>query len=181
MPSFFVIYLPLLVMLGLAVVIDWRQRRIPNWLNLLTFIMGMTLAFTGLIPISPLYSLLGMLAGFVLVLPRVLLGATGAGDLKQHMAVGAWVGPVGILIIMLAATVAGGAMALTQAAYSGKLRILLKNSAVLAINLAHVRQVGVDHIEQTGKGFRSIDRPLPYAVPMMVAVLGWCAVRQLMF
>jgi len=61
MPSFFVIYLPLLVMLGLAVVIDWRQRRIPNWLNLLTFIMGMTLAFTGLIPISPLYSLLGML------------------------------------------------------------------------------------------------------------------------
>ncbi|MBC7784141.1 MAG: prepilin peptidase [Burkholderiales bacterium] len=173
MPYPFLAYLPLILLLAVGVVIDWRERRIPNWLNLLTMLLGFVLSCVGVIPISPLYSFLGVLAGLVLVIPRVLLGATGAGDLKQHMAVGAWAGPLGILIIMLAATVAGGVMAIAQAIHTGKFASLLRNSAILAINLAHVRELGVDHIQQSGKRFRSIDRPLPYAVPMMVAVLGW--------
>ncbi len=170
-------YLPLVALLGVAVVIDWRERRIPNWLNLVTFLAGVGFVSAGWLPISGWGCLLGVLAGFALVLPRVLLGATGAGDLKQHMAVGAWTGPLGILIIMLGSTVVGGVMAVIQAAYSGKLSMLARNSAVLAINLVHVRTVGTDHIEQTGKSFRSIDRPLPYAVPVFVAVaiylVGW--------
>ncbi len=167
------IYLVLIALLTIAVVIDWRERRIPNWLNLLSFLVGLSFSFLHIIPISPMQSILGMLAGLGLVLPRVLLGATGAGDLKQHMAVGAWVGPLGILIIMLAATVAGGLIAFIQAAYTGKLNSLFRNSAILAINFVHVKQLGVDHIQYSGKSFKSIDRPLPYAVPMFIAVFGW--------
>lgn len=166
-------YLPLIALLGTAVVIDWRERRIPNWLNLLTFLGGVFYVSMGWVPVSGWSCLLGVLVGFGMVIPRVLLGATGAGDLKQHMAVGAWVGPVGILVIALASTVIGAVMAVAQAAYSGKLSMLARNSAVLAINLVHARTVGADHIEQTGKGFRSIDRPLPYAVPVFVATVGF--------
>lgn len=173
-------YLPLLALLGIAVVIDWRERRIPNWLNLLTFLAGVLGVGYGMVPISGWACLFGVLAGFGLVLPRVLLGATGPGDLKQHMAVGAWLGPVGILIVVLGSTVIGGAMAIVQSAYSGKLSMLFRNSAVLAINLVHARTLGVDHIEQTGKGFRSIDKPLPYAVPVFLAVAGYVTARALM-
>jgi prepilin peptidase CpaA len=170
-------YLPLIALLAAAVVIDWRQRRIPNWLNLITFLAGVASVSFGWVPVSGWACLFGVLAGFGMVLPRVLLGATGAGDLKQHMAVGAWVGPIGIVIVALGSTLVGGAMAIAQAAYSGKLAALCRNSAVLAINLVHARTVGVDHIEQTGKGFRSIDRPLPYAVPVFVATGLYLAAR----
>ncbi len=170
MANILIPYLPLVALLGVAVVIDWRQRRIPNWLNLLTFLAGVGFVSAGWLPVSGWGCLFGVLLGFALVLPRVLLGATGAGDLKQHMAVGAWMGPIGIAIVLLLSTVFGGVMAVIQAAQSGKLSMLARNSAVLAINLVHARTVGADHIEQTGKSFRSIDRPLPYAVPVFAAV-----------
>jgi prepilin signal peptidase PulO-like enzyme (type II secretory pathway) len=114
-----------------------------------------------------------------MVIPRVLLGATGAGDLKQHMAVGAWVGPVGVFVIAIGSTVIGAVMAVMQAACSGKLGLLARNSAVLAISLVHARTVGVDHIQKTGKGFQSIDRPLPYAVPVFLATAGYLLVRMM--
>lgn len=172
-------YLPLMILLGVAVVIDWRQRRIPNWLNLLVLLGGVFSVVTGGVSISGWECLLGVLVGFAMVIPRVLLGATGAGDLKQHMAVGAWVGPVGMLFIALGSTVIGALMAIVQATCSGKLTLLARNSAVLAINLVHARTVGVDHIQQTGRGFRSIDRPLPYAVPVFLATSGYLLSRMM--
>jgi hypothetical protein len=42
---------------------------------------------------------------------------------------------------------------------------------VLAVNLAHVKDVGLDHVKATGVSSRSIDRPIPYAVPVLAAVL----------
>ncbi len=173
----FLQYCPLLLLLSVAVVIDWRERRIPNWLNLLTFLTGIVYVSAGWLPISGWQCLFGVLVGFAMVLPRVLLGATGAGDLKQHMAVGAWTGPVGILVITLGSTILGAVMAVAQAAYSGKLAMLARNSAILAINLVHARTVGADHIEQTGKSFRSIDRPLPYAVPVFAATILYLLLR----
>ena len=61
-------------------------------------------------------------------------------------------------------------MALMQAAYQGKTRLLLKNSALVAVNLVHVNELGLEHAKQTGQSCRSIDRPLPYAVPVLLAV-----------
>jgi prepilin peptidase CpaA len=173
-------YLPLAMLLGIAIVIDWRQRRIPNWLNGLTLAVAIMMVAGKWIPVTPMQCLLGVLMGFALVLPRVLLGFTGAGDLKQHMAVGAWMGPLGIVLVLLAATVAGGIVAIVQAAQAGKFSSLCRNVALLSINLVHVRQLGVDHIEQTGKRFRSIDRPLPYAVPMLAGVLVVIITRAVM-
>ena len=53
----------------------------------------------------------------------------------------------------------------------GRTRVLLRNTAVVAINLAHVNDVGLDHAKATGQACRSIDRPLPYAVPVLAAML----------
>ena len=59
---------------------------------------------------------------------------------------------------------------LFQALYQGRGRILMRNSAVLAVNMAHMGDVGLDHVRETGQSSRSIDRPLPYAVPVLVAM-----------
>jgi len=169
-----------IVLIGLTTVaatIDARCRRIPNWLNAGIALVGIGayLSGHGITWMALGMSLLGLLCGFVLLFPAFAIGAMGGGDVKLLAAVGAWTGPLGILIVLLAATVAGAVIALIQAASSGKLAPLLHNSGLLVLNLAHVRSVGVEHIEQTGKAFRSIDRPLPYAVAMLAGVIVWCA------
>ena len=168
---------PDFVLIGLATVaatIDARCRRIPNWLNLIIAITGLGFAMKGQLNMGIGTSLLGLLCGFLLLFPAFAIGAMGGGDVKMLAAVGTWTGPLGIVIVLLAATVAGAIIAIIQAAYSGKLASLLHNSGLLVLNLAHVRSVGVEHIEQTGKAFRSIDRPLPYAVAMLAGVIAWC-------
>jgi hypothetical protein len=39
------------------------------------------------------------------------------------------------------------------------------------MNLIHVRQVGLEHASATGRAAKSIGRPLPYAVPILVAAV----------
>ncbi|MGN6507035.1 MAG: A24 family peptidase [Tepidisphaeraceae bacterium] len=168
--------LPLIVFVSLAAVIDWRTRRIPNALNLIIFCTGLGVAWEGGTHVSFAAALLGSLVGFGLLLPAFVLGAMGGGDVKLLAALGAWCGPVGVVFVLNAATVIGMVIAIVQPAQSGKLYALFKNSGLLAINLLHVRTVGADHIQQTGKRFRSIDRPLPYAVPLGAGVLIFCLV-----
>jgi prepilin peptidase CpaA len=169
-------FAPALVLVALAAVIDWRSRRIPNWLNLLLLVIGLcqSLQAGGTIGLSS--ALLGTVLGFGLLLPAFALGAMGGGDVKLLTAIGAWTGPIGVVVVLLLATLVGGAIAVTQAAQSGKLAALLRNSGILTLNLVHVRHLGADHIEQTGKRFVSIDRPLPYAVPLLAGLAGWVAI-----
>jgi prepilin peptidase CpaA len=121
-------------------------------------------------------SLLGAVIGFILLVPAFALRAMGGGDVKLLCAIGAWTGPVGVVAVLLIATVVGGVIAIAQAAQSGKLAALFRNSLVLSANLVHARRCGADHIRQTAESFASIDRPLPYAVPLLAGLLGWVAI-----
>jgi hypothetical protein len=60
---------------------------------------------------------------------------------------------------------------ISQAVWQKRLHTLLHNSALLTINLVHLNQVGAEHAIATGKSSRSINRPLPYAVPVLLGVL----------
>jgi prepilin peptidase CpaA len=67
---------------------------------------------------------------------------------------------------------------LGQCAVQRRLPALLRNSAVLAVNLAHAQQLGLTHVGETGASCRSVEKPLPYAVPVLLAVIivvakGW--------
>jgi prepilin peptidase CpaA len=73
-------------------------RRIPNWLTVPAAAMALlyhTLAPHG---IGPLLALAGFAVGFSLLLLPWLLGGGGMGDVKMLAALGAWLGPLGILI-----------------------------------------------------------------------------------
>jgi prepilin peptidase CpaA len=171
--------LPLLVLLGVAAWTDLRQRRIPNWLNAAIFAAGLAAAIADPATHLPWTQALGGAAlGFALMAVPFALGALRGGDVKLITAVGAWVGPLGILAIFVIEKLYALVYVLAQAIATGRLRSLAGNSARLAVNIVHVRDLGIEHVEQSGERFRSIDRPLPYAVPVMAAVLtvlawGW--------
>ena len=162
--------LPLLAACGWAAVVDVRTRRIPNALCLAVLVAGVAAAVAGRGVVTPGQSGLGLLVGFGLLVVPYALGATGGGDVKLVAAIGAWLGPGGVLAVVLVASVAGAAMAVAQCAATGRLALLCRNTATIAVNLANVRRLGVDHVSATGRSLRSVDRPMPKAVPLLVGV-----------
>jgi prepilin peptidase CpaA len=169
--------MPLVVMLMLAAVIDLRERRIPNWLNLLMLASGLLNAVVWGNPVSIHLAMLGVLTGFALTFLQFSMGAIGGGDVKMLAAIGAWVGPWATFELFLVAAMVGLVIVISQAIYTGRLQKLISNSMVLVANFASYQHVGRDHIEQTGQSMRSVDKPLPYAVSVSIAMVICLAVR----
>lgn len=170
------IFVPLAVLLCIAACTDLRERRIPNWLTLLTVGSGLAQSVIWGFPVSPADAMLGLLVGFALMFIPFALGAMGGGDVKLLAGVGAWLGPLGALqVFALAALVAAG-VALSQALVNGKFLRLMRNSMVLASSLAAYNHVGRAELETQGRSLTAIDKPLPYAVPIGIGALiavGW--------
>jgi hypothetical protein len=54
---------------------------------------------------------------------------------------------------------------------AGKIGALFSNTALLAVSLAHPKELGVAHVTRPDGSFRSIGRPVPYAVPVIIATV----------
>jgi prepilin peptidase CpaA len=162
---------PLLTLLAIAAVTDLRSRRIPNWLTFLLMLSGILQSFFATRIAGTGMSVLGILIGAAIPFVLFFIGALGAGDVKLLAGIGAWMGPLPAVAVFLVEAVVGMVIVLAQATAQGRLQLLMKNSALVALNLFYVREVGVEHASATGRSARSINRPLPYAVPVLIAVL----------
>ena len=161
---------PALALVALAAATDWRSRRIPNWLTFSLALGGLAQSAAFAATCTPAQSVLGLATGFALTFVLFALRAVQGGDVKLLAAVGAWVGPVGALQLFCVEAVVGAVMVLAQSAAQRRLGKLLNNTAVLAVNLLHVRDVGLDHVAATGQSTRTVEVRLPYAVPLLIAV-----------
>ncbi len=162
---------PALALLIWAAIEDLHSRRIPNWLTFTLMLSGIAQSFTHGGLVSPTMSMAGFAAGFALPFLLFFLGAIGGADVKLLAGLGAWFGPGMAIRLFLVEGVVGAVIVLVQAMVQGRLRTLLRNSAVVAINLVHVNDVGLEHTKLTGQSCRSVDRPLPYAVPVLAAMI----------
>jgi prepilin peptidase CpaA len=170
--------LPLLGLLTVAAITDLRRRRVPNWLTATVVVAGFLQSLTPLGLTTPLESLTGLIVGFALTFVLYAVGGRGAGDVKLMAGIGSWVGPWSVVWIFAAAAIVSLIVALVQSAAQGKLKALLANTALLALNAIHVRRLGAGHVMETSRSVRSIDKPMPNAVNVLVAtvaVLAWVA------
>ena len=119
---------------GTGAAIDLRVRRVPNALTMTLAMAGVALAATGLGRLGVSAAIAGWFAGLALMLPGYLIGATGAGDVKLLAAVGALLGPEGVLWAFLYTTVAGGAIALLVAMLRGRLQSTLDETMWLVFS-----------------------------------------------
>ena len=172
-PGAMLAHLPLLAMLCVAVVIDVRSRRIPDWLTLAIATGGLTHALLPGAAVSPLSSVLGVLVGGLLLLGPFAIGATGGGDVKLLAAIGAWLGPWGAVLVLAVECLVGLVVVVVQAVHEGRLRNVVRNSMLLSLNVAHVRRLGTEHVAGTGArcSADSVSKPLPRAVPFLIAVM----------
>ena len=95
-----------------AAIIDIRIQKIPNILTFPAMVVGLTYhsvanGWNGLI-----FSSEGLAIGIAIFLIPYILGGMGAGDAKLMGAVGAMIGPKGIVIACLFIAIVGGVYAL---------------------------------------------------------------------
>src|SRR5262245_29451545 len=158
--------------IALCAIVDCRTLRIPNWLTMPAAVLG--LVYSALAPggIGIAWSLAGFAVGLALLMLPWLLGGGGMGDVKMLAALGAWLGPVGILIAfglgsVLAAFGMVGVLALGM--FSEGFSQTRKRYVVAATG----------GTAATAKG-RKMRRVLPFAVPMAIStwlVLSWMLMR----
>ncbi len=119
-------FMALAMLLTIAVVTDLRERRIPNKLTVPALIVGLVLG--GLLEGGfPGTALTGAAAALLATLPICAMGALGAGDAKLLTAVGAFVGPGGLLSVMVYGAIAGGIVALVSVIRRGAMLDFLRS------------------------------------------------------
>jgi prepilin peptidase CpaA len=150
----------LILLLLVAVYTDLKERRIPNKLTVSGLVVGLAFAaaMAGGVPTS---GLLGAGLALVLSFPVVALGALGAGDAKLLTAVGSFMGPSGVISVLLYGALAGGVLALAFAFRRGTLWAVLKNSFRLFLHTISLGRYG----ERLG-----LDTPGAQTVPYGVAI-----------
>jgi prepilin peptidase CpaA len=144
-----------------AGVLDWRYRRIPNWLTVSGFAVGVAVntilyRWPGLKA-----ALLGTLLGLGLLLPFVWIRSLGAGDWKLAGALGACLGPRQLLSVLMGTILVAGVMALAVVIWKGRLQRTLQNIAHLLAALFRLRMPGSE---------LSLDDPQSTKVPFGVAM-----------
>ncbi len=163
--------LPMLLLLGFAAVQDVRTRKIRNWLTACMVLSGIAHSIAWPSSITPGDSILGTLVGFGLPLLLFIIGALGGGDVKLMAGMGAWLGVSGVIQVFAGTAIVGMVIVLVQSAATGRLKLLLSNTYLLVIQLLNADEEGMKQVVRTGQSCRSIDRPLPYAVPVLLSTL----------
>src|SRR5690606_25938791 len=121
-----------LLLVAAAGWLDLRTGRIPNVVTLTG--LAVALALRALLDPSLLGpGLAGAALGLGVSLPLFALGGLGGGDVKLLAAVGAFLGPGKLGTALLAAGLAGGALALAVAVWRGALAATLARTGGLLV------------------------------------------------
>jgi prepilin peptidase CpaA len=159
-------WIPAVLLAISAGILDWRYRRIPNWLTVSGLAAGVAVntilyRWPGLKA-----ALLGTLLGLGLLLPFVLVRSLGAGDWKLAGALGACLGPRQLLSVLVGTVLVAGVMALAVVIWKGRLKQTFLNIAHLLAALFSLRMPGSEV---------SLDDPqstkIPFGVAMALTVL----------
>lgn len=117
---------------------DWRSRRIPNWLTVSGFAAGIAVnAVLGGWP-GALSALAGAGLALVVLLPFVFLRGLGAGDWKLMGALGAFLGVRGIIIVLFATIFVNGLMAVLQISRQKRWAVTLNNIRQLVLGFMYL-------------------------------------------
>ncbi len=167
-------WIPAVLVAIAAGILDWRYRRIPNWLTVSGF--GAGVAVNTILYRWPglKAALLGTVLGLGLLLPFVLVRSLGAGDWKLAGALGACLGPRQLLSVLMGTILVAGVMALAVVVWKGRLKRTLLNMAHLLAALFSWRMPGPEV---------SLDDPqatkIPFGVAMALTVLFYVMGRAL--
>ena len=151
---------------------DCHMHRVPNYITVPTAVLGLayhTLAQTGA---GPWVSLAGFGVGFGLLFVPWLFGGSGMGDVKLLAALGAWLGPIWLLVAFALSMLIACGVALTMLLWGVAKKGLWRTKRKFSGALRPTTD------QKAAK--RQSRRVLPFAVPLALAtwvVLVWLVHR----
>jgi prepilin peptidase CpaA len=156
-----------------AAVIDFRTKKIPNWLTVPSAIAALIFHLVSGGGTGLLLALAGFAVGFALLILPWILGGGGMGDVKLLAALGTWLGPLMILPAFGLGAICAlmmGIMLMTSSMFTSGMsatqrRFLNKGGAATAT---------------AGTAPRKYKRVLPFAVPVAAGtwlVLAWMLIK----
>lgn len=152
MPMIFIIWAFGMALGLLAGWIDFRTRRVPNWLTVSAALVGLLINTLHAGKQGLYFSLQGFFLALFCLLPMVLLRAMGAGDWKLMAAIGAILGPRMMLVVLVAAIFISGFMALVMVIRAGKIKETFMNMFILvqgflSFGLRSMPDINIDNPE----------------------------------
>jgi prepilin peptidase CpaA len=154
--------------------IDYKERRVPNWLNAAIAVAGFAAQAWFFQWSGVQAGLLGLLVGFgVLIVPWLMHGM-GAGDVKLMMAIGVWLGPGLTALSFCVGAIVGGIVAMIMILSTGRYWQARANLATIMCKMSS-RQTLFSEFG-SAKSFGTTSQLLPYGVPLTIGtlmVLGW--------
>ncbi|MCE2753970.1 MAG: A24 family peptidase [Pirellula sp.] len=151
--------------------------RISNRAVLLTLMMGLVWNASDALWMGAAMGIVGVLVGFLLLVPFYAMGGVTAGDVKWLAALGAWYGPRGIVGVFLVSSILLGVFCLVSIAYRYIAMVRETPRAGLAMESRGIRGLGSSTIGNKARiddVYCSVDRRsvlIPYAVPVAIGVL----------
>jgi prepilin peptidase CpaA len=162
-----ILWVPVLVMVVVAVATDLRSRRIPNWLTL-PCLVGGVIVNCSIAGFAGLGRSLGGLTLAVLILGGLCwFNTLGMGDLKLCAAAGAWIGPSALMFALLITAMAGGLIAVAYACWARKLGSVLDATASVLMQAPFPRE---GHRASRGISHRDAFT-IPYAPAIAIGVV----------
>ena len=142
---------------------DLLRRRIPNWLNVGILVGGFGARAVVFGPVALLPGLEGAALGLGALLLLFHLRWIGGGDVKLACAMGAWLGPLGVLYAILFGLAGGGLLSLAWTFLGGP--------ALRAEVWANLK-ASVYSMSAPDAPRRALAHRVPVAVPLAAAAIG---------
>ena len=140
---------------------DLRWRRIPNWITVPGFFLGLGLNVARAGWAGSKASLLGAGLGLFVLLPFVALRSLGAGDWKLAGCLGSFFGPSTMVDVLLLSVFMAGLMAVALIIHKRRVRETMRNLKHLVASLVTFHMPGPEV---------SLDNPHSLKVPYGVAL-----------
>jgi len=161
-----------LLLTCLAAVLDWRSRRIPNWLTVAGAVAGITLHSAVDGGHGAVFALEGTGLALALLLPLVYLRALGAGDWKLMGAVGSFLGWQLFLFVLVGSILVAGLMAFAQMIRADRVSETFRNMWTLVRGFVSFGMVKNPKISLDNPGLMK----LPFGVAVAASTIAcFCA------
>ncbi len=148
---------------------DYREHRVPNWLNASIAISGLAAqtAYHGWAGLERAAG--GMLLAFGMLVLFWAIRGMGAGDVKFMAAIGAWLGPHLTVSAVAVGAIAGGVLAVGIIVCRRRWGETFSNFRILATKVCSVQTAFSEF--GSAKSLRSTSAQLPYAIPLSIGAL----------
>ena len=123
-------------LVALAAASDVRSRRVSNGLVLVIFLAGIARQVLSLDIGAVVLGIAGTAVGLAILLPAFAARWVGGGDVKLLAALGAWLGPWGVLVGGLYGIALGGLLAALMAIVGGAGREVARNMSAALVTLS---------------------------------------------